>query len=220
MSLGEPNHIAKLASLFNIFLKGIIELPINFPDTRFYSSNKAAATIRTELINDYHQSKNSETGKRKGIIFTRPIITFAAYFIGRCFSEKEIANNILLLLFAGHDTSTVSITLLIKSLSEHPDVYDKVLKEQLEISKAKEVGEYSRNVVSEVMRRNPPVTRAYREAPVDIEYAGYTMPKVLASDSYPPSSSLITLNIMKLMKVERCIESSEVLHYIRYSGNF
>ncbi|KAM0025823.1 putative cytochrome P450 [Helianthus debilis subsp. tardiflorus] len=47
---------------------------------------------------------------------------------GRFLFEMEIANNILLLLFAGHDTTAVSITLLMKSLGEHPDVYINVLK--------------------------------------------------------------------------------------------
>ncbi|KAF5768541.1 putative cytochrome P450 [Helianthus annuus] len=165
MSLEEPNHIAKLSSLFNIFLKGFLELPLNFPGTRFYSANNAANAIRTELMMIVKARRMElEEGK------------------------KDIANNILLLLFAGHDTSTVSITLLIKSLGEHPDVYDKLLKEQLEISKAKEAGEllnwddiqkmrYSWNVVSELMRLNPHATGAFREALVDIEYASYTIPK-------------------------------------------
>ncbi|KAI7752440.1 hypothetical protein M8C21_025389, partial [Ambrosia artemisiifolia] len=130
---------------------------------------------------------------------------------GRHLTEMEIANNILLLLFAGHDTSTVTITLVMKALSEHPDVYDKVLKGGLYTSKAitevtitdnnfdfsdflpfevaaKEVGEllkwediqkmrYSWNVVCEVIRLNPPVTGAFREALVDFEYAGYNIPK-------------------------------------------
>ncbi|KAM0011789.1 putative cytochrome P450 [Helianthus debilis subsp. tardiflorus] len=189
MSLEEPDHIAKLASLFNIFLKGFLELPLNFPGTRFYSANNAAHAIRTELMMIIKARRvELEEGK---VSSSQDLLSHFLTFSdenGRYLTEKDIANNILLLLFAGHDTSTVSITLLIKSLGEHPDVYDKVLKEQLEISKAKEAGEllnwddiqtmrYSWNVVSEVMRLNPPATGAFREALVDIEYAGYTIPK-------------------------------------------
>ncbi|MFS8009050.1 putative cytochrome P450 [Helianthus anomalus] len=160
MSLEEPNHIAKLASLFNIFLKGFLELPLNVPGTRFYSANNAANAIRTELMMIIKARRvELEEGKvSSSQDLLSHLLTFSDENVWYL-TEKDIAN-ILLLLFAGHDTSTVSITLLIKSLGEHPDVYDKVLKERLEISKAKEAGEllnwediqkmrYSWNVVSE-----------------------------------------------------------------------
>ncbi|KAI7756401.1 hypothetical protein M8C21_011641, partial [Ambrosia artemisiifolia] len=189
MSLEESNHIAKLGSLFNIFLKGILELPINIPGTRFYRANKAAAAIRTELMMIIKARRvELEEGKASSSQDLLSHLLTSSDENGRYLTEKDIANNILLLLFAGHDTSTVAITLLIKSLGEHPDVYNKVLEEQLGISKAKEAGEllkwediqkmkYSWNVVSEVIRLNPPATGAFREALVDIEYAGYTIPK-------------------------------------------
>ncbi|KAI3794851.1 hypothetical protein L1987_37491 [Smallanthus sonchifolius] len=189
MSLEEPNYIAKLGSMFNIVLKGILELPIDFPGTRFYSANKAAAAIRTELMMIIKARRvELEEGKASSSQDLLSHLLTSSDENGRYLTEKEIANNILLLLFAGHDTSAVSITLLIKSLGEHPDVYDKVLKEQLEICKAKEAGEllkwgdiqkmrYSWNVVSEVMRLNPPIVGAFREALVDIEYADYIIPK-------------------------------------------
>ncbi|KAK1411048.1 hypothetical protein QVD17_37592 [Tagetes erecta] len=188
LSLEEPNHIAKLASLFNIFLKGVISLPIEFPGTRFYRAKRAAEAIITELMKIINVRKME---LQEGNAFSHDLLSHlltSSNESGAYLTEKEIANNILLLLFGGHDTSTVSITLLVKSLGEHPEVYDKVLKEQLEISKAKEVGELlkwgdiqkmkcSWNVVSEVIRVNPPITGAFREALVDIDYAGYTIPK-------------------------------------------
>ncbi|KAF5768537.1 putative cytochrome P450 [Helianthus annuus] len=189
LSLEEPNHIAKLASLFNIFLKGMLEWPISFPGTRFYSAIKATDTIRMDLMMIIKARRvEIEEGKVSSSQDLLSHLLTSSDENGRYLTEKDIANNILVLLFAGHDTSTAAITFLIKSLGEHPDIYDKVLKEQLEISKAKEVGgllnwediqkmRYSWNVVSEVMRLNPPATGAFREALVDIEYAGYTIPK-------------------------------------------
>nr|ABD60225.1 ent-kaurenoic acid 13-hydroxylase [Stevia rebaudiana]ACD93722.1 ent-kaurenoic acid 13-hydroxylase [Stevia rebaudiana] len=189
MNLDDPNHIAKLGSLFNIFLKGIIELPIDVPGTRFYSSKKAAAAIRIELKKlikarklELKEGKASSSQDLLSHLLTSPDEN------GMFLTEEEIVDNILLLLFAGHDTSALSITLLMKTLGEHSDVYDKVLKEQLEISKTKEAWEslkwediqkmkYSWSVICEVMRLNPPVIGTYREALVDIDYAGYTIPK-------------------------------------------
>ncbi|KAI3723347.1 hypothetical protein L2E82_34852 [Cichorium intybus] len=156
LSLEDPNHIAKLGSMFDIFLKD-----------RRVALEEGKASPSQDLQSHLLTSSDEN---------------------GRLLTETEIANNILLLLFAGHDTSTVTITLLIKSLGEYPDVYEKVLTEQLEILKGKAEGEtlkwedvqkmrYSWNVVSEVIRINPPVVGSYREALVDFEYAGYTIPK-------------------------------------------
>ncbi|MFS7913090.1 putative cytochrome P450 [Helianthus anomalus] len=189
MSLEEPNHIAKLSSLFNILLQGIIGIPIDFPGTRFHSSKKAASAIRTELLTIIKERRvEMEEGKASSSQDLLSHLLTSSDENGRYLTEMEIANNILILLFAGYDTSTVTITLLMKRLGEHPHAYDKVLKEQLDISKAKEVGEllkwedlqkmkYSWNVISEVMRVNPPTIGAFREALVDFEYAGYTIPK-------------------------------------------
>ncbi|KAI3518655.1 hypothetical protein L1887_07462 [Cichorium endivia] len=189
LSLEDPNHIAKLGSLFNVFLKGIIELPIDVPGTRFYSSKKAAAAITTELMAIMKDRRVAlEEGKASPSQDLLSHLLTSSDENGRFLTETEIANNILLLLFAGHDTSAVAITLLIKSLGEYPDVYEKVLREQLEISKGKAEGEmlkwedvqkmrYSWNVVYEVMRINPPIFGSFKEALVDFEYAGYTIPK-------------------------------------------
>nr|XP_043634125.1 beta-amyrin 28-monooxygenase-like [Erigeron canadensis] len=189
LSLEELNHIAKLGSLFDVFLNGVIELPIDFPGTRFNRSKKAAAAIRTELMILIKARRVAlEEGKASSSQDLLSHLLTSSDECGRYLTEWEIANNILLLLFAGHDTSTCSITLIMKRLGEHPNVYDKVLNEQLEICKTKEAGEtlkwediqkmkYTWNVVSEVMRLTTPVMGSFREALVDFEYAGYTIPK-------------------------------------------
>lgn len=190
LSLDDPKHVAELGILFNTFLKGLGELPINIPGTRFYRAKRAANTIKKQLIVIIKQRRQALKQEDQSSSFEDLLshLLVSSDENGRFLSEAEIANNVLLLLFAGHDTSAVSITFLMKSLAEHPQVYDNVLKEQLGILEAKAPGEmlnwediqkmrYSWNVVCEVMRLIPPVVGSFREALVDFEYAGYTIPK-------------------------------------------
>ncbi|KVI08382.1 cytochrome P450 [Cynara cardunculus var. scolymus] len=128
MSLEEPTHVSKLASLFNIFLKGIIELPLEIPGTRFYSSKKAAAAIRTHLMIIIKDRKMAlAEGKASSSQDLLSHLLSSSDENGKYLTDKEIANNILLLLFAGHDTSTVSITWGFAEMGRHTE--DEILVE-------------------------------------------------------------------------------------------
>ncbi|CAL5358718.1 unnamed protein product [Camellia sinensis] len=114
---------------------------------------------------------------------------------GKYMQEMDIADKILGLLVGGHDTASVAF--IIKYLAELPHVYDLVLKEQMEIAKAKAPGEllnwedlqkmkYSWNVAFEVMRLVPPLEGAFREAITDFLYAGFSVPKGWKNPEYFP----------------------------------
>ncbi|KAK4493487.1 hypothetical protein RD792_005896, partial [Penstemon davidsonii] len=49
MNIKEPTQIAKLATLFDIFIKGVISIPINLPGTRFFKAKRASGAIKKEL---------------------------------------------------------------------------------------------------------------------------------------------------------------------------
>ncbi|XP_019151827.1 PREDICTED: beta-amyrin 28-oxidase-like [Ipomoea nil] len=191
MSVEDPEHIKKLSSLFNVFLRGVISLPVNIPGTKFYRAMRATAVIREELLRIVRHRrealmKNNNNNNNRHDLLSHLLVTPDEN--GSFMSELHIVNNIILLLFAGHDTSTVTITLLIKKLGDLPHVYEKVLQVHREIAATKEGGEflhwddiqkmkYSWNVVCEVMRQYSPVIGAFREALVDINYKGYHIPK-------------------------------------------
>ncbi|KAL1807946.1 hypothetical protein ACET3Z_024936 [Daucus carota] len=189
MSLEDPDHIKKLAYHFNIFLKGIIQIPLNVPGTRFYNAMRAVNAIRKDLHVITRQRRvdlEQKTASPSQDLLSHLLVSSDEH--GRFLTEAEIVNNILTLLFAGHDTSSVSITLVMKTLAEKPHVYQKIYDEHMEIAAAKGHAEllqwddiqkmkYTWNVVSEVMRITPPVIGAFREALVDFTYAGYTIPK-------------------------------------------
>ncbi|KAK7359119.1 hypothetical protein VNO77_01065 [Canavalia gladiata] len=189
LSIEDPIHISKFSLNFKEFLKGIIGFPINIPGTRFHKAMKAANEIRKEIKVILRKRKVDLEEKRASPtqdLLSHMLLTSDPS--GRFMTETEIIDNILLLLFAGHDTSRSVLSLAMKYLAQLPEVYDHVLKEQLEISEGKEAGEllqwediqkmkYSWNVASEVMRLSPSVGGAYREAIKDFTYADYNIPK-------------------------------------------
>ncbi|KAG8387385.1 hypothetical protein BUALT_Bualt02G0015800 [Buddleja alternifolia] len=189
MSIKERNQIEKLAALFNIFLGGVISIPLNFPGTRFFNAKRATNAIKKQLLIIVRQRRVAL--EQKDAIPSQDLLSHLLVSPdenGKFMSESVIVNNILLLLFAAHDTSTSAITMLIKYLGELPQAYEKVLREQNEIASSKEPGEYlewediqkmrySWNVVSETLRLWPSVGGAFREALVDIKYEGYDIPK-------------------------------------------
>ncbi|CAK7339074.1 unnamed protein product [Dovyalis caffra] len=189
ISIDDPVHISKLAHQFDVFLKGVIHFPVNIPGTRFHHASKAADAIKEELRSIARHRRAALD--QKIVSPTQDLLSHllvTADASGKFLSESEIVDNILLLLFASHDTTTSVITCVMKYLAELPEVYKMVLREQVDIANSKVGGEflkwediqkmrYSWNVVSEVLRLMPPIRGAFREAIVDFTYAGYTIPK-------------------------------------------
>lgn len=129
LSLKDPDHIAKLAAKFYVFLRGLISNPINFPGTRFYKAMRATAAIKEELATLLRQRRDAlekGTASPSQDLLSHLLVTRTED--GAFITEPIIVNNILMLLFAGHDTSTSAMTSLVKKLGEQPSVYEKVFK--------------------------------------------------------------------------------------------
>lgn len=128
MSITDPQLIARLADHFQVFHKGLISLPLDFPGTRFHRARRAADSIREELRALVRQ-RRTELEKK----LARPSQDIMSYLLangdenGKLMPEAEIINNMLNFLFAGHDTSSSTLMLLLKHLAELPHVLDKIL---------------------------------------------------------------------------------------------
>ncbi|XP_058078762.1 beta-amyrin 28-monooxygenase-like [Magnolia sinica] len=181
-----PDCISTLAHEFHLLVRGVLQVPLRLPGTRYHRAMKAADEIRKVLGNVVIERRRRAAASSMQDMMSYLLVTPDDK--GRLMTEKEILDNMLLLLFAGHDTTTSAITLLVKFLAENSQVHDHVFKEQMEIAKCKGEGEglnwediqkmrFSWNVASEAMRLCPPVGGAFREAISEFTYAGFTIPK-------------------------------------------
>ncbi|CAN6371503.1 unnamed protein product [Urochloa humidicola] len=102
--------------------------------------------------------------------------------------DEEIADNVIFLMIAAHDTTAALITFLLRHLDANTDAYVKVLQEQEEIARGKVPGEaltwedlsrmkYTWAAATETLRLVPTSFSILRKAVDDIEHGGYLIPK-------------------------------------------
>ncbi|KAK8572211.1 hypothetical protein V6N12_028270 [Hibiscus sabdariffa] len=103
-------------------------------------------------------------------------------------TDKQMKDNILTLLVAGHDTTTAALTWLIKFLGENPAVLEQLREEHLQIKASRNVGTdltwsevnnmpYTNKVLSETLRRATILPWYSRKAAQDFEIDGYNIKK-------------------------------------------
>jgi cytochrome P450 len=104
---------------------------------------------------------------------------------GEEFTDTEIRDQVMTLMFAGHDTSTSTLTFMLHELARHPEVTRRLHAEQDEVlggesptalQLEKEMP-YLDMVLDEVLRLYPPAWIGPRRAVREYEFGGYTVPK-------------------------------------------
>jgi cytochrome P450 len=103
---------------------------------------------------------------------------------GEAFTDREVRDQVMTLMFAGHDTSTSTLTFMMHELARHPDVAERLREEQDRVLGGEpptvdllEEMPYLDMVLDEVLRLYPPAWIGPRRAVRDFEFGGYTVPK-------------------------------------------
>lgn len=103
---------------------------------------------------------------------------------GNRLSLEELKAQALLMLFAGHETTTSMLTSLVMSLAQHPEVWEQARQEQTRLMETS--GDvtleqmrqmpYLDQIVKEIERLYPPVAGGFRGVVKDFEFNGYRVP--------------------------------------------
>jgi cytochrome P450 len=104
---------------------------------------------------------------------------------GERFTDTEIRDQVMTLMFAGHDTSTSTVTFALYELAHHPEVLARLAEEQdlVLAGEAPTIDQLEREmpyldmVVDEVLRLYPPAWIGPRRAVRDFEFGGYAVPR-------------------------------------------
>ncbi|GFZ12513.1 hypothetical protein Acr_23g0008980 [Actinidia rufa] len=180
-----------LIKCFETLVKGLWSIPINFPFTVYNHGLQATNRIRN-IVKDLMREKRVELEQKGASISHQDLIT-CLLSIGEKnnkegMSEDEIVHNVVTIMIAGHDTSSILLTFIIRLLANDPTICASVVQEQEKIAKSKASGEwltwedlakmkYTWKVALETLRIVPPVFGGFRKAMKDIEYGGYLIPK-------------------------------------------
>jgi cytochrome P450 len=168
-----------LGQWFETWGEGLFSIPVRLPWTRFGKAWHSRNLMLKELERLILARQNTpETGNDAlGILLQAKDET------GEGLSLEELKDQILLLLFAGHETLTSAVASFCLFMAQFPEVQAKARAEQeafahqpLTLETLKKMT-YLDQVMREVLRFMPPVGGAFRDVIQSCEYGGYHLPQ-------------------------------------------
>lgn len=168
------------SKLFKDWCDGLFTIPIPLPWTKFGRAlhcRKQLLTYIEEIV--LRRQAAQEPGQD-----ALGLMLQARDEEGNGLSLPELKDQVLLLLFAGHETVTSALGTLCLCLAQHPEVREKLRAEVLQIApdgrltpeNLKQMT-YLDMAIKEVLRLVPPVGGAFRKVVKSCEYDGYSIPE-------------------------------------------
>ncbi|GJD23630.1 cytochrome P450 [Rivularia sp. IAM M-261] len=166
--------------LFEQWVGGLFTIPLPLPWTNFGKALRCRKLLlkQIEEIVLQRQQQPASNGDALGMLLQ------AKDENGNSLPVEEIKDQILTLLFAGHETLTSAIASMCLCLAQHPEVMAAVRNEQqqlgfsepLTLDNLKQMT-YLDQVMKEALRLIPPVGGGFRKAIKSFEFNGYFIPE-------------------------------------------
>jgi len=207
----EGGSEAQLGELFEGFSSGLFSIALPLPGTPFRKALRCRQQLLAEMEKIIVRRQQAQDPGEDAL----GILLQARDEDGNALPLEELKDQILLLLFAGHETLTSAIASFCLLMAQHPDIATRARQEQqqfpssepLSLEQLKQMT-YLDTLLKEVLRITPPVGGGFREIIQECEYAGYTLPKGWATQ----------YNISKTHQDERVYPYHEVFNPDRFLG--
>lgn len=173
----EPGSLTtQLSQWFSDLTNGLFAVPLRLPWTTYgkalVARDQLLAHIEKAILKRQQEPSNDALG----------LLVQSRDEAGNGLSLEEIKVQALLMLFAGHETTTSMLTSLCLALAQNPDVLAQARAEQqqfpqhLTLDQLKKMT-YLEQVLREVERVYPPIGGGFRGVVEPFEYHGYAVPK-------------------------------------------
>ncbi|MCO5560202.1 hypothetical protein L7F22_013812 [Adiantum nelumboides] len=162
------------------FMKGVIAAPLNIPGTAYHralkSRSKILDTLRRVLEERLQKPNDTHNDLLEAVTRSGSLLT------------EQVLDLVLNMLFAGHETSSVALTLALKFLADSPNVVQELRAEHEAVCKARNLHErlswedykkmsFTQCVINETLRLGNVVRFVHRKALHNVYFKGFLIPK-------------------------------------------
>ncbi|MBW4575366.1 MAG: cytochrome P450 [Aphanothece sp. CMT-3BRIN-NPC111] len=169
---------APLSQWFSELTNGLMALPLRWRWTTYgralQARDRLLAHIETAVLNRQQEPAHDALG----------LLVQSRDEQGKGLSMQELKVQAMLLLFAGHETTTSTLSSLCMALAQHPEVMARARAEQQRLKSDRPLTleqlrqmTYLDQVLREVERLYPPVGGGFRGVVESFEFNGYYVPK-------------------------------------------
>lgn len=191
------SKIEQLAAWFADLTGGLFTLPVRWGPTPYGKALKG----RDRLLSYIEQEINSRRALIASLESTKAALPTDVLTLllqtededGNRLSESEIKLQTLLMLFAGHETTTSMLTSLMMALAQNPHVLDQARAEQKQVARTITGADedtssvpltleqvqnmpYLDQILKEVERKYPPIGGGFRKVIKPFDFNGYHVP--------------------------------------------
>lgn len=164
---------------FDLLVSGLfVPLAVAVPGTKFAAAKAARARLMT-VIDDLVMRRDADSRRAPSVLSTLLDVRDER---GEPLDRDTIVDELLLFLFAGHDTTVTSTSNVLYHLSRHPEVAERARAEQAALTDPRLTLESIRSmtyldaVIKESMRLIPPIGGSFRVMTRDADLDGYRIP--------------------------------------------